>query len=86
MRVLSLLACLLCAATTLGAAEPPPFTFARSTPEAQGVSSAAILDFAEAAGQQMDAIHSFMLVRHGRSSPKAGGRRLRPTTRTCFIR
>src|SRR5579862_4288608 len=40
----------------------------RSTPEEQGISSAAILAFVEAADQQSsttNAIHSFMLVRHG---------------------
>lgn len=37
----------------------------RSTPEAQGVSSAAIQEFIDAADQQLDALHSFMLVRHG---------------------
>ncbi len=37
----------------------------RSTPEAQGISSAAILDFIEVADAKIDAIHSFMLVRHG---------------------
>lgn len=36
----------------------------RSTPETQGVSSAAILSFVEAA-DQVDAMNSFMLVRHG---------------------
>jgi CubicO group peptidase (beta-lactamase class C family) len=37
----------------------------RSTPEAQGIPSAAILDFVAAADRQVDTIHSFMLVRHG---------------------
>ncbi|HEX4149120.1 MAG TPA: serine hydrolase [Pirellulales bacterium] len=37
----------------------------RSSPEAQGVSSSAILAFVEAADKQLDALHSFMLVRHG---------------------
>jgi CubicO group peptidase (beta-lactamase class C family) len=37
----------------------------RSTPEAQGISSAAIRDFVEAADQQIHTLHSFMLVRHG---------------------
>ncbi|MCA9173753.1 MAG: serine hydrolase [Planctomycetales bacterium] len=37
----------------------------RSTPEAQGVSSAAIRDFIEAADREVDSMHSFMLVRHG---------------------
>ncbi|RYD65902.1 MAG: class C beta-lactamase-related serine hydrolase, partial [Verrucomicrobiaceae bacterium] len=36
-----------------------------STPEAQGVSSAAIRAFVEAADKQVDTMHSFMLVRHG---------------------
>jgi CubicO group peptidase (beta-lactamase class C family) len=38
----------------------------RSTPEAQGISSAAVRAFVEAADQKIDALHSFMLVRHGR--------------------
>lgn len=37
----------------------------RSTPEAQGISSAAIQGFVDAVEQQVDALHSFMLVRHG---------------------
>ena len=37
----------------------------RSTPEAQGISSSAILEFIEAADTSVDTIHSFMLVRHG---------------------
>src|SRR5882724_11359494 len=37
---------------------------ARSEPEAQGVSSAGVLGFVEAA-DRMDALNSFMLVRHG---------------------
>ena len=36
----------------------------RSTPEAQGVSSKAILDFVEAA-DKINTLHSFMIVRHG---------------------
>jgi len=38
----------------------------RSTPEAQGVSSTAILKFVEAAEQKVDALHGFVLVRHGK--------------------
>ncbi len=37
----------------------------RSTPEAQGISSKAILDFVEAA-DKINTLHSFMIVRHGR--------------------
>ena len=36
----------------------------RSSPEAQGISSAAILDFVTSADHQVDAMNSFMLVRH----------------------
>jgi len=52
-------------ATVCGAADKAPIALPRSTPEAQGISSAAILDFVEAADQQVNAMHSFMLVRHG---------------------
>ncbi len=37
----------------------------RSTPESQGVSSAAIRDFLETADRKVNSMHSFMLVRHG---------------------
>ena len=37
----------------------------RSTPEAQGISSQAILDFVKAADTNINTMHSFMLVRHG---------------------
>lgn len=37
----------------------------RSAPEAQGVSSSAILSFIEAADKDLNSLHSFMLVRHG---------------------
>jgi CubicO group peptidase (beta-lactamase class C family) len=43
-------------------ADPLP----RSTPEAEGVSSRAILDFIEAADQNVDTMNSFMLLRHGK--------------------
>lgn len=45
----------------LGRAEELP----RSTPEAQGVRSAAILDFVQTANEKLRSLHSFMLVRHG---------------------
>jgi CubicO group peptidase (beta-lactamase class C family) len=38
----------------------------RSTPEAEGVSSAAILEFIGAADKEANEIHSFMLLRHGK--------------------
>jgi CubicO group peptidase (beta-lactamase class C family) len=37
----------------------------RSAPEAQGISSTAIIEFIQAADRQVDSMHSFMLVRHG---------------------
>lgn len=45
------------------AAEPAELP--RGMPEKQGVSSAAILEFIEAADAKVDAMHSFMLARHG---------------------
>ncbi len=49
---------------TAGAGGSPALP--RSTPEAQGISSAALLGFIEAADQKIDSLHSFMLVRHGK--------------------
>src|SRR3954451_7704105 len=37
----------------------------RSSPEAQGVSSSAVLAFVQAADQKIDSMNSFMLLRHG---------------------
>ena len=37
----------------------------RSSPESQGMASGEILAFVEAAEREIDALHSFMLVRHG---------------------
>lgn len=44
----------------------------RSTPEREGISSAAILSFVDAADTQVDAMNSFMLLRHGRVVGFAG--------------
>lgn len=52
---------LLWASATTHAADLP-----RSTPEAEGVSSAAILNFINDVDANIDAVHSFMLVRHGK--------------------
>ncbi|MHC5795647.1 serine hydrolase domain-containing protein [Lacisediminihabitans sp. FW035] len=38
----------------------------RSTPEAEGIPSSAILDFLRAADARLDSLHSLMVVRHGR--------------------
>lgn len=37
----------------------------RSTPERQGISSTAILDFVERADREIESLHSLMVVRHG---------------------
>jgi CubicO group peptidase (beta-lactamase class C family) len=60
MKILSLVAVItLCCSVGLGAGLP------RSSPEEQGVSSAGVLAFVEAADTSIDAMNSFMLVRHG---------------------
>lgn len=59
MKPLPLLA-LLAVAGPAAAADLP-----RSTPEAQGVASPAVLAFVEAADKSIDSLHSVMLVRHG---------------------
>lgn len=47
-------------------AEPPEARFVRSTPEAEGVPSAAILSLVNELESRVDAVHSLMIVRHGR--------------------
>lgn len=64
MRALVVLG-LVCAGVA-GHASTGPVAFPRSTPEALGVSSSAILAFVEEAEQKIDALHSLMIVRHGR--------------------
>ena len=41
-------------------------SLSRSTPEAEGISSQAIVDFVEAADKTVDTFDSFMIVRHGK--------------------
>lgn len=55
----------LLALVSLTPGSPVQAELPRSQPEAQGVSSEAILSFIEAADQQLDSLHSFMLLRHG---------------------
>jgi len=50
---------------TLTCSAGPATALPRSTPEEQGISSAAILEFIKAADRQVDTMNSFMLVRHG---------------------
>lgn len=63
---LPLLAVLFSSAAVLGHAAVTPMPLPRSTPEAEGIASSAILNFVEGAEQNVHALHSFMLVRHGR--------------------
>ena len=56
---------LLLLALTTVTAHAAGLALPRSTPEAQGVSSAGIQSFVEAADKQVNTLHSFMLVRHG---------------------
>ena len=65
MRLASIGTVLLLTSMAAGAARADRFSFPRSTPEAQGISSQAILDFVEQAEQKIDALHSLMIVRHG---------------------
>ena len=60
MRNLFAIAIILSSSTFCTAAGLP-----RSTPEAQGVSSAEILAFIEAADKEFDSLNSIMVVRHG---------------------
>lgn len=61
LKILLALGCW-CAAGSALAQGPLP----RSAPEAQGISSAAIRAFVEAADKEVKSMHSFMIVRHGK--------------------
>lgn len=65
------------------AAQPP---LPRSAPEAQGIDSEAVLNFLETAERQIDALHSFMLIRHGRVVAEDGGHPTRRTAGTSCTR
>src|SRR4051812_32950078 len=60
MKIVPALALIAFSAPVFAAGELP-----RSSPEAQGVSSPALLAFVEAADKTVEAMNSFMLVRHG---------------------
>jgi CubicO group peptidase (beta-lactamase class C family) len=57
--------CLVIALTGSVWAKPPGSSLPRSVPERQGVSSAATLDFVNTLDEQIDGMHSLMVVRHG---------------------
>lgn len=60
MKLLTVIVLIVTCCTVCVVADLP-----RSTPEAQGISSSDILSFIEAADRDIDALHGFMLVRHG---------------------
>jgi CubicO group peptidase (beta-lactamase class C family) len=60
MKILSVVALVALNGSICSGAELP-----RSSPEAQGVSSSAVLSFVEAAEKNIDSMNSFMLLRHG---------------------
>jgi CubicO group peptidase (beta-lactamase class C family) len=60
MRILSVIALFALSSSISNGADLP-----RSSPEAQGVSSAAQLAFVEASDKNTDSMNSFMLLRHG---------------------
>jgi CubicO group peptidase (beta-lactamase class C family) len=64
-RILFAASLLVCASAVPRAAADAPQGLPRSTPEEQGIPASAILGFVEGAEQKVDAVHSFMLVRHG---------------------
>lgn len=64
IAVLRILAVLAWNGERLGAEEADQ-GLPRSSPESQGVSSAAIREYVEAADKQVHTMHSFMLLRHG---------------------
>jgi CubicO group peptidase (beta-lactamase class C family) len=63
MKILPIVAWLACLGSSCLAAGDA--SLPRSTPEAQGVSSAGLLEFVEAADKSIDAMNSVMVVRHG---------------------
>ena len=65
MKTLSVLALVACSGSFCIAAAQASSPLPRSSPEAQGVSSSAVLAFVEAADKNIDSMNSFMLVRHG---------------------
>src|SRR4051794_24824787 len=60
MKTLSVIALVALGGSTCIGADLP-----RSSPEAEGVSSSAILSFVEAVDKDIDSMNSFMLLRHG---------------------
>ena len=60
----TIIAALLLSIAAAGAADDTK-VLPRSTPEAQGIPSSAIFAFIEAAEENIDSLHSHMVLRHG---------------------
>jgi len=60
-----LLLCFIISAAAPASWSQKPASLPRSSPEQQGIASAELLAFIEAADKDIDAMNSFMLVRHG---------------------
>jgi CubicO group peptidase (beta-lactamase class C family) len=65
MKTLILFALIACCGRLGLAADADSSRLPRSSPEAQGIASSAILGFVESADRNIDTLHSVMLVRHG---------------------
>jgi CubicO group peptidase (beta-lactamase class C family) len=65
MKKLTMVALIAIGESLAAGAEPALSSLPRSQPEAQGVSSSALLAFVDLAERKIDSLHSFMLVRHG---------------------
>ena len=65
MKNLLVLCAWLCAVPILIGAGKGTVALPRSAPEAQGISSSAILDFIQSADREVSDMNSFMFVRHG---------------------
>jgi CubicO group peptidase (beta-lactamase class C family) len=64
-RIALVLSLLVSPLAALRAADDPSLRLPHSSPEEQGISSAAILGFVQDAESKIDALHSVILVRHG---------------------
>lgn len=65
MKFIAYVTVVFCACFWAVTAHAQNATLPRSTPESQGVSSAQLRKFVEAADENVNSMHSFMLVRHG---------------------
>src|SRR5258708_1792350 len=65
MKITAFAALILCLCSLDPARGADSSNLPRSTPEEQGVSSAALLEFIDAADRELASLNSVMLVRHG---------------------